>query len=144
MSPLLASPNLSTLFMLLGLAAVFYLLLVRPVRKQAAAFAQRQEELRTQVVPGARVMLSNGLFGSVMHVGDKQVVVELAPGVQVTALKDSIGKIVAPEDEEFEFEDETDELVDDPAVDQTPATIDDVRAAEPADEWAAPVDPEQR
>lgn len=99
MTPLLALGN-SMLFILLALVA-FTFLMQRPLKKQQ----QAQAEMRKGIEPGARVMLTSGLFGTVTHVGNEQLIVELAPGMEVTALKQAVSKVVAREDEEFEFAD---------------------------------------
>lgn len=119
MQPLLVSQGLSTLIMLVGLVAVFYLLLIRPMRKQAAEHVKKQQALRDSLAPGVRVQLAGGLFGSVKHLGEKQAVVELAPGVEVTVLKDSIIKTVEAADEEFEYEDDLETQSDESQSDET-------------------------
>ncbi|CAI9410091.1 MULTISPECIES: preprotein translocase subunit YajC [Aestuariimicrobium] len=107
MQPLLAGQGLSTIIMLVGLVAVFYLLLIRPMRKQAAEHAKKQQALRDSLAPGVRVQLAGGLFGTIKHLGEKQAVVELAPGVEVTAMKDAIIKAVDASEEEFEYDDDS-------------------------------------
>jgi preprotein translocase subunit YajC len=60
--------------------------------------------------PGNRVMLASGLFGTVISVGPKQVVLEISPGAEVTVLKQAISRIVTAEDEDnLEEQDELDE-----------------------------------
>lgn len=89
------------------LAAAFafaYFMIIRPMRRQQSA----QATMRSQLEPGSRVMLTSGLFGTIRHLGERQAIVELAPGLEVTVVKDAIAKVTAPDDEEFEFEDEAD------------------------------------
>lgn len=89
--------------MLLVVGIVLFVFLIqRPMKKQQEA----QRKLRESVSEGGRVMLTSGLFGTVRHLGDKQAVVELAPGLEVTVLRQAIARTVAPEDEEFEYADE--------------------------------------
>ncbi|MGJ6979310.1 preprotein translocase subunit YajC [Aestuariimicrobium soli] len=126
MQPLLVSQGLSTIIMLVGLVAVFYLLLIRPMRKQAAEHAKKQQALRDSLAAGVRVQLAGGLFGSVKHVGEKQAIVELAPGVEVTVMKDAILKTVEASEEEFEYEDDAsaeDATTEDPTT-EDPTTED--------------------
>jgi Preprotein translocase subunit len=69
--------------------------------------------------PGDRVMLASGLFGTVVSVGAKQVVLETSPGSELTVLKQAISRIVTEADEDSVDEDEGfDELeaVDEPEV----------------------------
>ncbi|GAE74631.1 translocase subunit [Cutibacterium acnes JCM 18918] len=48
--------------------------------------SKKQQEERVQLESrlevGTRVVLSSGLFVTITHIGDKQAVVELAPGVR--------------------------------------------------------------
>jgi preprotein translocase subunit YajC len=52
------------------------------------------------ISPGSRVMLGSGLFGTVVAVGPRQVVLEISPGAEVTVLKQAISKVVTDEDED--------------------------------------------
>lgn len=86
-----------------ALIALFYFMTIRPQRKQA----EKQREMHNSIEPGTRVMLTSGIYGTVTAIGDKQFVLELAPGVDITVLKQAIVRTVAPDDEEFEFADST-------------------------------------
>lgn len=88
------------LLLLFGLFA--YFIVLRPMRKQQAA----QSAMRAALEPGSRVMLSSGLYGTVRHLGERQAIVELGPGQEVTVARQAIATVVKPEDEEFEYEDE--------------------------------------
>lgn len=92
----------SSMIVLVLVVLGFMLLVQRPLRKQQAA----QRELQNSIAEGSRVMLTSGMFGTVTHLGDKQAIVELAPGLEVTVLRQAISKAVTPADEEFEFSDE--------------------------------------
>jgi len=83
--------------------ALMYFLMVRPQKKRA----DEQKSLLNALAPGARVLLSSGIIGTVRAMGDTQLVVELAPGTDVTVLKQVVVKTMKPEDEEFEYADET-------------------------------------
>ncbi|MGD8213626.1 preprotein translocase subunit YajC [Aestuariimicrobium sp. Y1814] len=103
---------LDTILLILAAVLFFYFLMIRPMRKQVAA----QQELRNSLEVGSRVQLSSGMLATIKHLGDRQVIVELAPGVEVTVLKQAIGAIVRAEDEEFEYEDEVPVLEDEPVL----------------------------
>jgi preprotein translocase subunit YajC len=45
-------------------------------------------------------MLGSGLFGTVVSVGEKQIVLDISPGAQLTVLKQAIGRVVQPSDED--------------------------------------------
>ena len=128
----------TTLIFIALLALVFYFLILRPQRKRQQAIQQTMNALS----PGDRVMLASGLFGTVVSVGAKQVVLETSPGSELTVLKQAISKIVTEADEDSPDEQEGfDELegVDEPeALDEhNEANVADV----PITENAAPEEP---
>jgi preprotein translocase subunit YajC len=90
--------------------AVMYFLMIRPAKKQADA----QKQTMATLAPGVRVLMQSGMIGTVRAVGDRQLVVELAPGADVTVLKQVVVKILNPEDEEFEYSDPELEAADEP------------------------------
>ncbi|HET8914623.1 MAG TPA: preprotein translocase subunit YajC, partial [Propionibacteriaceae bacterium] len=77
----------------------------RPQRKRQQALQQTMHALS----PGSRVMLGSGVFGTVVSVGPRQVVLEVSPGAELTVLKQAISKVVT-EDDEDHLEEEDDEL----------------------------------
>src|SRR5919107_4498227 len=93
----------STLILIALMVVAFYFLIMRPQRKRQQAIAKTLSEL----TPGARVMLGSGLFGNVVAVGEKQVVLEISPGNELTVLKQAVARIATEGDEDTEV-DETD------------------------------------
>ena len=100
----------TTLIFIALLALAFYFLILRPQRKRQQAVQKTMNALS----PGNRVMLASGLFGTVVSVGPKQVVLETSPGSELTVLKQAISRIVTAEDEDNV--DEHDELDEEDAV----------------------------
>jgi preprotein translocase subunit YajC len=96
----------STLIFIALLVVAFYFLILRPQRKRQQAL----QRTMSAISPGSRVMLGSGLFGTVVAVGPRQVVLEISPGAEVTVLKQAISKVVTDEDEDRL--DEQDELDD--------------------------------
>jgi preprotein translocase subunit YajC len=94
----------STLIFIALLVMAFYFLILRPQRKRQQAMQQTMNAIS----PGTRVMLGSGLFGTVISVGPRQVVLEISPGTEVTVLKQAISKVVTDDDEDRL--DEQDEL----------------------------------
>ena len=127
----------STLIFIALLVAAFYFLILRPQRKRQQALQQTMNS----VSPGSRVMLGSGLFGTVVSVGPRQVVLEISPGAELTVLKQAISKIVTEDDEDsLEEEDELEEQVlssDEPIELQTERPLEEpksVTATEPVAE----------
>jgi preprotein translocase subunit YajC len=102
------SSTFSTLALVALMAAAFYFLIIRPQRKRQQAMQKTMSELE----PGTRVMLSSGLFGTVVSVGEKQIVLEISPGAELTVLKQAVARVVTDADEDLEETDEDDEPED--------------------------------
>jgi preprotein translocase subunit YajC len=108
-----AMQQYTTLIFIALLAVAFYFLILRPQRKRQQAIQQTMNALS----PGDRVMLGSGVFGTVVSVGTRQVVLETSPGSELTVLKQAISRIVTEDDEdglddrdELDEQDEPDEL----------------------------------
>jgi preprotein translocase subunit YajC len=101
------SSNSSFTFLLLIVVVFvgFYFLMIRPQRRRQQAVAQQQNT----VAPGARVRTTAGMYATVVAVDGDDVVLEVAPGVEVRYLKRAIMEVIAPgEPEEGEPFDEAD------------------------------------
>ena len=119
-------PGLDLLLMLVLFAGAVYFLMIRPQQK-------RMREHQSQIdalLPGARVILNSGIFATISHIADTQAIVELAPGVEVTILKQAIARVTKNDEEEFEFTDEAEET---PEGEESEESVDGVDAPEPED-----------
>jgi len=92
----MSSQSLTTFALIALMAVAFYFLILRPQRKRQ----QEQQKTMSAITPGARVMTGSGLFGTVVSVGEKQIVIEISPGVNLTLLKPAVSRVVGPEDED--------------------------------------------
>jgi preprotein translocase subunit YajC len=103
----------STLILIALMVVAFYFLIMRPQRK-------RQQEIQrtlSALTPGQRVMLGSGLFGTVVAVGERQVVLEISPGTELTVLKQAVARVVTEADEDTEVDEadlDADEVVAEP------------------------------
>ena len=93
------------LLMLVVFVGAAYFLMIRPQQKHMREHQSQIDALQ----PEARVILSSGVFATLSHVADTQAIVELAPGVEVTILKQAIARVAKDDEEEFEFTDEVEE-----------------------------------
>lgn len=82
--------KLESLLPLLLLVVLFYLLVLRPAQRRQREAAAVVSALR----PGAQVMTTAGLYGTVRSVADDTVELEIAPGVVVRLIKQAVGKVV--------------------------------------------------
>jgi preprotein translocase subunit YajC len=121
--------SFSTLVLIGLMVFAFYFLILRPQRKRQQALQRTMSEL----VPGSRVMLGSGLFGTVLSVGDKQVVLEISPGAELTVLKQAIARVVTDADEDTdEPDDELEEETTDAQQVESPPTAPEVAPHENA------------
>jgi len=88
--------------------AIIYFLMIRPSQKRS----NDQKQMMNAMQPGARVMLTSGLFGTVQAIGDQQMVVELAPGMAVTVVKQAVARVLSESEEEFEYADDEHEQIE--------------------------------
>jgi preprotein translocase subunit YajC len=72
------------------LFGLLYFVTIRPQRNRQRAAAQTQ---RT-VEPGAQVRTTAGMYGTVIAVDDQDVVLEVAPGVEIRFLRRAIMDVV--------------------------------------------------
>lgn len=82
--------SLFTFLILAVLVGLFYLLIMRPQRNRQRKAMQTQN----QVVPGQRVRTTAGMYGTVVSGDERDVVIEVAPGVQITMLRRAIMEVV--------------------------------------------------
>jgi preprotein translocase subunit YajC len=94
----------STFTFLLIIAVVFigfYYLMIRPQRRRQQQVAQQQNTVR----PGARVRTTAGMYATVTAVDGDDVVLEVAPGVDVRYMRRAIMEVIAPGDADETVED---------------------------------------
>ena len=85
-------PELVSLLPLVGIALLFWFLLIRPQ-------ARRQRELRTMqqaLKSGDEVMLTSGIFGTLQETDEDHVRVEIAEGVTIKVARGAVGSVAHP------------------------------------------------
>ena len=73
----------------------FYFLMIRPQRRRQQQVQQQQ----STVAPGARVRTTAGMYATVVEVDGDDVVLEVAPGVEVRYLRRAIMEVIQPGEE---------------------------------------------
>lgn len=76
------------LFLLVGLFAMMYFLVIRPNQQRRRQMQQMQETLQ----PGAEVITIGGLYGTVVDLDAESVTLEVAPGVTNRYARAAIGR----------------------------------------------------
>jgi preprotein translocase subunit YajC len=109
--------NPSTLILIVIVIAAFYLLMIRPQARRRQQAQQRQNSVQ----PGARVRTTAGMYATVVAVDGDDVVLEVAPDVEVRYMKRAIMEVVSPGEEPDE------PVEDDVPADETETATDDVQ-----------------
>ena len=129
-----SSFNPSTLILILVVVVGFYMLMIRPQRRRQQQAQQRQNSVQ----PGARVRTTAGMYATVVEVDGDDVVLEVAPGIEVRYMRRAIMDVVSPGEETEESETDSAEDVED--VEDVQDDVEDEHPAEPsakAGSWTA-------
>jgi len=94
--------NPTTLILILVVVVGFYLLMIRPQQRRR----QQAQQQQNTVQPGARVRTTAGMYATVVDVDGDDVVLEVAPGVEVRYMRRAIMDVVGPGEEDTVAEDE--------------------------------------
>jgi preprotein translocase subunit YajC len=82
-----------TFILLIALVFIgFYFLMIRPQQRRRQQAAQQQNT----VTPGARVRTTAGMYATVSAVDGDDVILEVAPGIDVRYMKRAIMEVVSP------------------------------------------------
>ncbi|PVE95622.1 preprotein translocase subunit YajC [Microbacterium sp. TPD7012] len=120
-------------FILFGLLAVLLVFMIFNTRKRTKQMKAEQEEKATKTVPGVKVLLQGGIYGTIVAYDpedlDSPALVEIAPGTIIEVHSQAILRIVEPKDV----------VVEEPAVveDDVVATETDAPAIETTEETRA-------
>ena len=118
--------------LLFGLLAVLVVFMFVNGRKRQKQMKAEQEEKASKTVPGAKVLMQGGIYGTVVAYDhedlDSPALIEIAPGTVIEVHSQAILRIVEPKDDVTvaDFDDETpvvsdvDPLAADAAVLETP------------------------
>ncbi len=102
--------NMSGMISLLLVVAFMWFLLIRPQQKQA----KKRAEMLTSLKVGDKIVTIGGICGVIRQLTDDKIFIEIADGIVIEMLRNSISSIDAGEEDlpnPFEEEDEDDEDV---------------------------------
>lgn len=109
-------------FLLFGLLAVLLVFMIFNTRKRTKQMKADQEEKATKTVPGAKVLLQGGIYGTIVSYDpddlDTPALVEIAPGTIIDVHSQAILRVVEPKDAII---DAPVDVIEEPAVDDAPA-----------------------
>lgn len=121
--------------LLFGLLAVLVVFMFVNGRRRQKQMKAEQEEKATKTVPGVKVLLQGGIYGTIVAYDhddlDSPALVEIAPGTVIEVHSQAILRIVEPKDLTDGVEivgddapvvvEETPVVAETPVVDETPA-----------------------
>jgi preprotein translocase subunit YajC len=82
--------NLLQALPLVGIAALFWLVLMRPAQRRQRELGRMQRAVSV----GDEVMLTSGIYGTVRALDDGTMSLELAEGVTVRVVRAAVGSVV--------------------------------------------------
>jgi preprotein translocase subunit YajC len=84
--------NIMFLIMIVGFIALMYFVMIRPQRKRQ----KEQQDMQSNVAPGARVMTIGGLYGTVVDSDDETVTLEASDDNFLVFARQAIAKVITP------------------------------------------------
>lgn len=104
------------LIIIVVLFGLLYFVTIRPQRNRQRAAMQTQSQLQ----PGMRVRTTAGMFATVVGVEDQEVILEVAPGVNVRFLRRAIMDVIPDPSQDYsEAEAEEPEPAEPESLDET-------------------------
>jgi len=86
---------MATVIVIVLLVGLFWLMLVRPQRRQAA----EQRELIASLEPGDEIVSAGGLYGVITSIDGDELHVEIADGLVVRMARGAVAGLVEREEE---------------------------------------------
>jgi preprotein translocase subunit YajC len=85
-----APPGFESMFFVLALFVVFYLMMIRPQMKRQ----KEHRKLISEIKAGDEVVVAGGIAGQVVRVTDQFLAVEIASGVEVKVQKHAVAQVL--------------------------------------------------
>ncbi|MGS0688460.1 preprotein translocase subunit YajC [Nakamurella sp. GG22] len=111
------------ILMFAGLGGLMYFSMKKQKRVAAAT-----KQMHDSLVPGARVMTTSGLHGTVTAIADDTIELEIAPGLRTTWVRAAVREIIVPgQTDDYELVDSSDDpdVIDAEDLDPTDTTVTD-------------------
>ncbi|MDA1360410.1 preprotein translocase subunit YajC [Glycomyces luteolus] len=102
------SSNIMFLIMIVGFIALMYFVMIRPQRKRQ----KEQQDMQSNVAPGARVMTIGGLYGTVVDSDEETVTLEASDDNFLVFARQAIAKVVTPAETETAEEAPAEEIAE--------------------------------
>ena len=92
------APGWVSLMPILLIFFIFYFILIRPQQKQQKEHQKLVDNLKS----GDQVLLGGGIYGTIMDVKDKTVLVKVADNVKLKVLRSAVTQVIKGEKEKAE------------------------------------------
>lgn len=79
-----------SLLYIVGLFAILYFLMIRPQQQRQ----KKHQEMISNVKENEKVITIGGLYGTIVRIKDKSVILEVAENVRVEFLKTAISQVI--------------------------------------------------
>lgn len=84
--------DLAALLPLVAILALFWFMVIRPQQRRQKEVVSLQKSIQV----GQRVMMSSGVFGTVVSLTEDRARLEIAPGTQIEIARAAIAKVDEP------------------------------------------------
>jgi preprotein translocase subunit YajC len=84
------APSWAPLLPFVLVFVIFYLILIRPQKKQQQELQKLMESLK----PGDQILMSNGIYGTVVDTKEKSLTVKIADNVKIKVLRTAVASVV--------------------------------------------------
>lgn len=85
--------ELAGLWPFLAVLVIFWLMIIRPAQRQR----KQTTALQSNLAVGDRVMLTSGIFATVVELLDDRVRVQVAEGVVIDVVRAAVGAVESPQ-----------------------------------------------
>jgi preprotein translocase subunit YajC len=102
------SSDKTSLILIVVVFALLMLFMFRSSRRRQ----QNAQNTQRQVVNGSRIRTVHGIFGTVVDGDDRNVMVEVAPGVKIKMLRQAIGQVLPDDEPDGVLHTDTDQSTD--------------------------------
>jgi preprotein translocase subunit YajC len=89
-NPPMAMETTSSIFMMIGIFAVFYLLIIRPQSKRA----KEHRDLVSKIKAGDEVVTSGGILGEIIRVDEQFITLSIQSGVEMIIQRQAISSVL--------------------------------------------------
>ena len=101
--------SMNGILYLLVVVSVFWFFLIRPQQQQAI----KRAEMLTSLKVGDKIVTIGGICGVIQRITDDKIFIEIADGIVIEMLRNSISTLDVEEDLPNPFEDEEEEAEED-------------------------------